>query len=352
MNPRRRTVTDPVLPGRVYPKSGTWYWFPKGGTWIKLCRIEEGETKMLERLAAEKRKREAGGTGDMPKFVDDYVKAERHNQKDRSWPSYGNRVKKDFADVMIRHVDSTYVSEFLENNWSDKPHMQGIMRAFLRRFFRWAKKKRYFTGENPCNDVQIARRPRRDVYITHEHFGLIRQHLAAQPMLVCMIDLCYLTAQRSTEIRALLWRPETPKSNWVDRDASVIHFNPSKTLESSGLSVDWQISPDIEEVLERARGIGKVKSNLVIHSKTGKAITPKAALYHWHAACLAAGVDRLGYTIKDIRAKALTDAMRAGYDLKAIMEAAAHAKQSTTETYFKQKAVPLSEIVLKLPKSA
>lgn len=352
MNARRRTVTDPVLPGRVYPKSGSWYWFPKGGSWIKLCRIEEGEAKMLERLALEKRKRETGGTGDMPRYVAEYVEAEKHRHKEKAWPYYGDYVKKDFADVQIRHVDSTYVSDFLEQGWPDKKHMQHIMRAFLRGFFVWAKRKRYFVGENPCNDVKLDTRPKRNVYIPHEHFGMIRENLAKHPMMVCMIDLCYLTAQRSTEVRSLLWRPDAPRCNWVDRDAGVIHFVPSKTVESSGAAIDWPITPEIAEVLERARQTGKVKSNLVIHMRTGKALTTHTAHYHWREACRAAKLESHGYTIKDIRSKALTDARQAGYDLKAIMEAAAHTKQSTTEGYFKQKAIPVSEIRLTLPKTA
>jgi integrase len=350
MNARRRTVPD-GLPNRVYEKSGSWYWFPKGGSWIKLCRTDEGEAKMLEKLAAEMRKREAGGTGDMPRYVDEYVAAERHRHKEKSWPYYGDYVKKDFADVQIRHVDSAYVSDFIEQNWAGKPHMQHIMRAFLRGFFVWCKRKRYFAGENPCNDVKLDKRPERDVYISHEHFGAIRAHLAKHPMMVCMIDLCYLTAQRSTEVRALLWRSDGPKCSWVDREKGILHFVPTKTIDSSGIAVDWPITPEIEEVLERARSTGKVKSNLVIHTRNGKAYTPHTALYHWREACRKAKLDEYGYTIKDIRAKALTDAQRAGYDLKAIMEAAAHTKQSTTETYFKQRAVPVSEIRLTLPKT-
>jgi integrase len=351
MNARRRTIPD-GLPSRVYEKSGSYYWFSKEAGWIKLCRVDEGEAKMLDRLAAEKRKRETGGTGDMSHRVDEYVKAETHRHREKAWPYYGDYVKAGFADVNVRQVDSAYVSDFIEANWAHKPHMQHIMRAFLRGFFVWCKRKRYFAGENPCNDVKLDKRPDRDVYISHKHFGLIRMHLAKHPMMVCLIDLCYLTAQRSTEVRALLWRSDGPMCSWVDRERGVIHFVPTKTIDSSGIAVDWPITPEIEEVLQRARATGKVKSNLVIHTKTGKAYTPHTALYHWREACRKAKLDEYGYTIKDIRAKALTDAQRAGYDLKAIMEAAAHTKQSTTETYFKQKAVPVSEIRLALPRTA
>lgn len=351
MNARRRTIPD-GLPNRVYAKSGSYYWFPKGGSWIKLCRVEDGEPKMLERLAAEKRKNETGGTGDMPHRIDEYMKAEGGKLKDKSTPYHALYAKKGFADVNVSQVDTAYVADFIEQNWSGKPHMQHIMRAFLRGFFTWCKRKRYFDAENPCSDMKLDRRPKRDVYISHEHFGMIRANLAKHPMMVCMVDLCYLTAQRSTEIRALLWKKEGEDSSWVDRENGLIHFKPSKTSESSGAAVDWRITPDIEEVLERARSTGKIKSHLVIHTRNGKAYTPHTALYHWREACNKAKLEQYSYTIKDIRAKALTDAQRAGYDLKAIMEAAAHTKQSTTETYFKQKAVPVSEIDLKLPKMA
>ena len=66
------------------------------------------------------------------------------------------------------------------------------------------------------------------------------------PMMQCFIDLCYLTAQRSTEIRNLRWTadPRDPDGcSWVDRAAGVIHFRPSKTEDSSGVSVDFKITP-------------------------------------------------------------------------------------------------------------
>jgi integrase len=66
------------------------------------------------------------------------------------------------------------------------------------------------------------------------------------PMMQCFIELCYLTCQRSTEIRLLTWEQ-------IDRATGVIHFVPTKTAESSGEAVDWPITPDIDTVLNRAR---------------------------------------------------------------------------------------------------
>ena len=79
----------------------------------------------------------------------------------------------------------------------------------------------------------------------------------------CFIDLCYLTAQRSTEIRTLKW-------SQIDRAAGVIHFVPSKTEESSGAAVDFKITPEIEAVLDRIREIDgrpRIGDANVIHNR-------------------------------------------------------------------------------------
>lgn len=350
---RRRTESDPALPGRVYPKSGSWYWFPKNGPWIKLCRIDEGERKMLKRLEAEMEKRErTEGSGNIPALVDLYTAAHKAARREKRWEDYGKPVKKAFADVNIENVDPPYIDEFLRSNWDDKLSMKRAMRSFLNGFFQWCRVRGYMTQENPCNGLRMPKPEPRDVYIPDAHFALIRSHID-NPMALCLVDLCYLTVQRSTEIRNLRWRKTDDKTaNWVDRDKGVIHFVPSKTLKSSRVTVDWPISADIEAVLERARTAGVVKSQYVVHNREGGFWTDTATLRIWRAACNAAKLQNYGYTIKDIRAKALTDARRAGYDMNALRIAAAHTDAKTTETYFKGQEVPLSTIHLQIPKSA
>lgn len=352
MNARRRTIPD-GLPNRVYAKSGSYYWFPKGGSWIKLCRVEDGELKMLERLAAEKRKRESmTGIGNVPPLVDEYVKEKRSEHRERGWPKYGNYVKNGFADINIDQVDNAFVVEFLRTNWKDKLPMQRMMRAFLSGFFQWCRENRHYDGENPCNGIRLKIPKPRDAYITHAHFAAIRTELAENPMVLCLVDLCYLTAQRSTEIRALRWKKDGDDSNWVDRDSGVIHFCPSKTRDSSGIAVDIEITPEIDAVLETARGLGKIKGPFVIHAARGTPWSSSGALKVWRKACDRAQLQEHGYTIKDIRAKSLTDAKAAGYDIDALMIAAAHADKSTTEIYFKGRDVPVSNMRLAIPKSA
>jgi integrase len=353
MNARRRTVPD-GLPNRVYEKSGSWYWFPKGGRWIKLCRVDEGETKMLKRLAAEKEKAESHkGLGNTPALVDQYVKEKRAEHREKGWWRYGEYVKAGFLDVNVDQIDPAYVAEFLRTNWNGKLHMQRTMRAFLMGFFQWCRENRHYTHENPCNGIRMKQPKPRGVYITDEHFAMIRQELAINPMMLALVDLCYLTLQRSTEVRALLWRKSSDADvNWVDRENGVLHFVPSKTRETSGLGVDVVITPEIEAALQMARNTGKVKSPYVLHTRSGRPWGDTTALQVWRRACDRAGLTDCAYTIKDIRAKAITDAKLLGYSKDQLKVAAAHADVSTTEIYFKDGKVFRSDVRMSLKKSA
>lgn len=353
MNARRRAVPD-GLPNRVYEKSGSWYWFPKNGTWIRLCRVEDGLRKMHERLAAEMKKREgAKGAGNIPAFVDMYIAAKKDEHREKGWSNYGNPVKADFANGDLEDADAAACARFLKAHWATKLSMQRAMRAFLSGFFQWCREEGYYDQPNPITGMRINSPRPRQVYITNEHFEAIRAQLASQPMILCMVDLCYLTLQRSTEIRDLRWRKTDDKTaNWVDRDNGVIHFVPSKTRESSGIAIDWPITPEIEVVLERARTFGKVKSPYVIHTPKGGQWVNTHALKMWHKACKAAKLESHKYTIKDIRAKAMTDAEAQGYEMDALKVAAAHSDIATTKVYMKDRKTPLSNILLKLPKSA
>lgn len=352
MNARRRTVAD-GLPSRVYLKSGSWYWFPKNGSWIKLCRAVDGERKMLERLAAEMKKREGSkGAGNTPAFVDMYIAAKKAEHRETGWSNYGNPVKEEFINVNLEDVDVSTVSRFLKVKWAGKLSMQRAMRAFLSGFFQWCREEGYYEPPNPVTGMRIVSPRPRQVYIPNNHFEAIRAKIDT-PMILCLVDLCYLTLQRSTEIRDLRWRKTDDKTaNWVDRENGVIHFVPSKTRESSGIAIDWPITEEIEAVLERARTTGKVKSPYVVHNRAGGQWINTHALRVWQRACKAAGLESQKYTIKDIRAKAMTDAKAQGYEMDALMVAAAHSDIATTKVYMKERKTPLSNILLKLPKSA
>lgn len=372
MNARRRQ-TNLGMPNRVYQRGASFYWVrPSDQKWIRLCRVDEGQRKMLARLAVEIGDFEAhAGTGDMAPLIAEYVRLHKAGHREKAWPAYGRYAEESFKDANLAAIAPADVAEFLRLNWAGKLHMQRVMRSFMSGFFDWCIGKRLI-AVNPCREVKLKKPKARDVYISDAHFVAIRAKLLsyvrktkdgqeivskvpAGDMMQCFVDLCYLTVQRSTEIRLLRWKPEAGTAggaSWVDWDAKVIHFVPTKTEDSTGEAVDWPITPQIEKVLKRAQATGKVKSSqYVIHSIDGQPYAANALLTAWKRAARRAKLEDAGYTVKDIRAKALTDAERAGYSIEQLQVAAAHADPRTTEIYVKARSVPVSEVRLKLPKA-
>ncbi|MCY0386497.1 tyrosine-type recombinase/integrase [Robbsia sp. Bb-Pol-6] len=149
------------------------------------------------------------------------------------------------------------------------------------------------------------------------------------------------TCQRSTEIRQLRW-------SQVDYTEGVIHFVPSKTASSTGEAVDWPITPPIAAVLDRAKTIG-VRSEYVVLDRHGEPKRDAACHDARRDGKRRADSEDRPYTVKDIRAKAMTDAKRQGYDLDVLQIAGAHADRATTAGYIKSRDIPVSTVKLDLP---
>jgi integrase len=361
MNATRKKAKYP----RVYQNDGSWYWVQPGtNKWIKLCRVTDSEELLLERLLAEKKKHaRPEGTGDMRPLIDEYVRKHRADHKEKAWPSYGKYAGMAFRNADAAKVDATAVMQALKH-WKGKLAMQRVMRAFLSGFFQWCIEEGKIKT-NPCRELKgwLAKPKPSKIYITDEHFAAIRAAMVSYtyttgagktitgrintgPMMQCFVDLCYLTAQRSTEIRLLKWKD-------VDRERGVIHFKPTKTEDSSGIEVDFTISPEIAAVLDRIReidgGVQRIGDANVIHALDGSQYEPTAVRSAWDRAAERVKLHELGYTVKAIRAKALTDAERAGYDIAALQIAAAHSDSKTTQIYLKQREVPVADVRLRIP---
>ncbi|AOZ06750.1 tyrosine-type recombinase/integrase [Cupriavidus malaysiensis] len=370
MNARRRTKAD-GLPSRVYVRRNSFFWVrPTDEKWLKLCRVAEGETLMYERLAAEKRKVEVDGDeGSMSRLVAIYMDKFEGQYSDTfrdEWKRRGEDVRKAFKHHSVEQVDSGLIEDFLLQNWADKLPTQRAMKGWLSKFFAWAVRRRH-AQVNPCREVEVKKPTVRDVYIPHDHFMAIRAALASYsyekkikgklqvitakvptgPEMQIFVDLCYLTCQRSTEIRLLRW-------SQVDERAGVIRFKPTKTENSSGQAVDWPITPEIAAVLRRARALRRELTvqplhDYVITDRRGKPKTAAACRDAWRDGLVRSKLEKMDYVVKDIRAKALTDAYRSGHGIDELQVAGAHADRATTEDYIKQRDVPVSVVRLRLP---
>lgn len=350
-----------------YQSDGSWYWvIPGSNKWVRLCHVIDTEEVLLERLLNEKKRHaRPEGTGNARHLIDKYVLETKATHKEKAWPSYGKYAGNALRNADVENIDATTVMQVLKH-WKGKLHMQRVMHAFLSGFFKWCIEHGRMKT-NPCNELRgwIKKPKPSAVYITDGDFAKIRSAMVSYtytkadgqtitarvnsgPMMQCFVDLCYLTAQRSTEIRLLKW-------SQVDRDAGVIHFLPTKTEDSTGIAVDFVISPEIDEVLRRIRELDQEERSgdkNVVHSLDGHEYEAGAMRSAWDRAAKRVNLTGMGYTVKMIRAKALTDANRAGYDIKALQEVAAHADEKTTVIYLKQMEVPVSDVRLRVPTSA
>jgi integrase len=193
-----------------------------------------------------------------------------------------------------------------------------------------------------------AKKPKsRDRYVSNAEFNAIRDALLigddgkptrSGQMVQCYVDLSYLLAQRGTDVRLL---------RWSEVAADGIRIKPSKTANSSGVKVLLPLTESVKAVLERARNLSTVKSLYVIHTLAGRPYSASGLCTLWVRACVRAGIANA--TLKDLRAKALTDAKQMGYTKEQLQITATHSDLKTTEIYIKSRETPVSEVVLKLP---
>jgi integrase len=66
-----------------------------------------------------------------------------------------------------------------------------------------------------------------------------------------------------------------------------------------------EVTPELREILDRCRAIGKVKGMYLIHKTKGQFFTDSGIHSAWARACRRAGVENAH--IHDLKAKALTD---------------------------------------------
>jgi hypothetical protein len=128
---------------------------------------------------------------------------------------------------------------------------------------------------------------------------------ASRPMFACLIDMSYLLLARGIDIRML-------KESQIEDGR--IRITPSKTQKTSGKAVNIIITPEIAEVIARARGL-KIKywliSQFLFPTQKGGAYTRSGLGLMWDRA-----KERIkmkdDVVFRDIRALAATDAARRG----------------------------------------
>jgi integrase len=356
-----RRKSHSFLPARVYEKHGSWWLVDKDRKWRKLCRVADGIPRLYEALAAIARDADdkAARANSMPAVIDDWIatKLSRYSAKTRG--QYARMtifIKSEFGPQWnVEDVRPADIARFLDKHFATKANTANKYKGLLSLIFAHAIRKG-LRDQNPAREVEGAKEKKRDRYITDAELDTVRatalwdnsrRPAVSGQALVCLIDLAYQTAQRFGDLLAL---------NWQDVSDEGIYFHPSKTVNSSGVRLLIEMTPDLRSTLDAAKA-GKVKAiGPVICTHKGGRYTYIGAQSLWRRA-----IERArkwyeeecaktdppitpnprflrGMHFHDLRAKALTDKRRLE-GAEAAQALAGHTTAQMTAHYTKAREV-------------
>ncbi len=352
----RRKNASP-LPARVYEKHGSWWFVDTRRKWFKLCRVTDGMTTLYTELAKFTRESDGKELDTMPSLIDDWLLKKLGKYAPSTREDYRRMatfIRSEFDDEwLVTDVKPTHIARFLDKHFEAKPNTSNKYRALFSLLFAHAVRKG-LRDSNPASEVQGAIERKRDRYISDAEFDAIRaaamtgrdgRATESGNTIVCLIDLAYQTAQRISDLLAL---------NWQDVSDDGIFFKPAKTVNSSGVRLLIEMTPDLRATIDSAKG-GKIKAiGPVICTQTGNRFAYSGAQSAWKRACQRArekyeeacnetGMEPDAQFLRDLhfhdlRAKALTDMKRLeGAD--AAQALGGHTTAEMTAHYTKSRAV-------------
>jgi site-specific recombinase XerD len=367
----RQRKTNRGLPRRVYIKFNAYYYVapvkirdPKTKelkTWIRLCSLDEGEVVMLNRLA-ELLGSKTHVEGTMPHLCAEFKahKLGKYTKETRAqYSQYLDVIADEFEAFQVIEVTTKEFADFLREKFADKPNTARKYGALASKLFRYAVSGLGLRQDNPIDQLDLGdfETERRTVLLTHDQVQRIRaagmyskkrkdtgQSLptASGPMFACIVDMAYLLWARAIDIR-------TMKESQIE--GGYIRLQPSKTKKSSGKVVDIEITPAIQNVINRARAIKKgyeIISPYLFPTQKGTPYAKTGLISMWDRAKERAGITD-DVTFKDLRSLGATDAAKAGKQMAEIQKRLVHTTSKTSEIYIKEAIPDVSAINMELP---
>ena len=197
--------------------------------------------------------------------------------------------------------------------------MRNEVRKVTSQIFDWAISKGQIDVNPVATTIKLTLKKRK-VYISNDALRAVLDAMVRDGgnkathngvMNRAFVELCYLTGQRAQDIRELRWR---------DIEDDAMQFQPSKTRDSSGKRVEFTVTAEPQRVLDEVRafvsarnatlGDDAIHSEFVIHRLDGKPFAQTGVRTAWRRAIALTKYKDSGYTLKDLRPKALTDAKK------------------------------------------
>lgn len=317
----RPRKTDKHLPPCVHQRHGAFYYVKKG-KWTRLGATLTESMIEYSRIVGTP-------SGGMPDLIERAYKAacvdkqrKLSDSTKRQYKYAAERLKVVMAEFEPAQVKPKHVAR-LRASYSDKPNQGNKLVSFLKVVFDYGKD----WGEvdvNPCVGMKRLEESKRDRYLLPAEYQAIRSH--AEPRMQIIMDVCYLTGQRITDVL---------KIRLSDITSDGIGFTQQKT--GKRLVVAW--NPDLRAAVDAAKELtrGRTIQPTTLFCTTGGT----APGYHyvrkqWDRACKRAGVENAN--LHDLRAMAGTNAKAQGLDPTALL---GHSDKKQTETYLRDRQIPV-----------
>lgn len=311
MRPR---VKNRHLPPCIY-KRGPSYYLVKAGKWERLGTN-------LATVLAEYGRRLEQPVGGMAELIDKvllHIAPSKSATTNRQYRKIGDKLKEIFVEFSPEQVQAKHVAA-IKVRYAATPFYANRLVSVLRLIASVAVEWQIL-GNNPAIGISRHTEAKRDRYITDAEYAAI--HAKAGPRLQAIIELCYLTGQRISDVL---------KIRYSDLSEAGIAFRQGKT--GAKLMVTWNDS--LRATVARAKALhGNVQALTLLHNRRGKPPDYSTVKLQWDKARKAAGVPDA--RIHDLRAKALTDAKRQGFNPQTL---AGHTDGRMTERYIRLRETP------------
>lgn len=314
--PRKR---DKHLPRNVYHRHGA-YWYVKEGRWTKLG-VE------LPAALAEYARIIRPASGGCDTLLNRTLARCKSEVKPNTFAQYTvacKHLKHALTDFTPAQVNAQHIAGILDD-FRDTPNMGNRLLTFARKAFSngltWG-----MNTTNPTYGVERHDEHKRGRYLSDEEFSKLRA-ACSPPSLLCIVDICYMTAQRIGDILAL--RP-------ANITETGIVFQPEKTTKkAAGKQILVEMTPELWDAVGRAKALhGNVRGLTLFHGRGGRPLSYRGVRDNYERARIAAGLEDT--TLHDIRAKALTDADKEGKNAQAL---AAHTTKAMTDRYLRDRSI-------------
>ncbi len=315
----RRRQTDLHLPPRMRLKGGRYY-YDHGGkprVWTPLSRDLAEARTMWAKIENDALPAPADS---FQAVIDRYVREVvplKAPRTGREYTRQAGTIGRVFGAMPIKAVRPTHIAQYLDSHRSpvSANREKSLVSAMFSQAMRWG-----WCDSNPCKGVRRNTEKPRDRFITDAEFAAL--YAAATPLVQCVMDIAYQTGMRKADILGI---------KLADIREDGIYVRQGKT----GKQQLFELSPDLREVIGRAKGLRKQAfSQYLFPGRLGAACTTTGFDTAWKRLTKKVGIKDLHF--HDIRARAVTDAKAQGQDAQAF---AGHRTSAQTETYLRNKEV-------------